>query len=165
MNMKEIYKLGFARRGALMNCWNREEFPSGLRVEELRLSEMALDYVRARHVGKSADFGRTGRQRALLKAILKKAKDSSLPEVMELLKGVRRVLKEGHASSDLCWEQLTGLGLTALDLAQSEGEEWFVTGSVPAQGQYLDEKRDGMAVLVPKDWETLQEELHRMLYG
>lgn len=40
MNMKEIYKLGFARRGALMNCWNREEFPSGLSVEELRLSEM-----------------------------------------------------------------------------------------------------------------------------
>ena len=29
----------------------------------------------------------------------------------------------------------------------------------------MDEKRDGMAVLVPKDWETLQEELHRMLYG
>lgn len=126
---------------------------------------MVPDYVRARHVGKSSDFGRTGRQRALLKAILKKAKDSSLPEVMELLKGTKRVLKEGHAFSDLCWEQLTGLGLTALDLAQSEGEEWFVTGSVPAQGQYLDEKRDGMAVLVPKDWETLQEELHRMLYG
>lgn len=126
---------------------------------------MALDYVRARHVGKSSDFGRTGRQRTLLKALLKKAKHSALPELMGLLKGAKRVLKESHASSSLRWEQLAGLGLTALDMVQSEDEEWFVTGSVPAQGQYLDEKRDGMAVLVPKDWETLREELHRMLYG
>ena len=126
---------------------------------------MALDYVRARHVGKSSDFGRTGRQRMLLKALLKQAKKSSLPELMDLLRGAKRVLKEGHASSDLRWEQLAGLGLTALDMVQGEDEEWLLTGSAPAQGQYLDEKRDGMAVLVPKDWEQLREELHRTLYG
>lgn len=126
---------------------------------------MALDYVRARHVGKSSDFGRTGRQRTLLKALLKQAKKSSLPELMDLLRGAKRVLKEGHASSDLRWEQLAGLGLTALDMVQGEDEEWLLTGSAPAQGQYLDEKRDGMAVLVPKDWEQLRENLHRTLYG
>lgn len=38
--MKELYKLGFARRGALNNYWNRESFPPGLSPEELRLSEM-----------------------------------------------------------------------------------------------------------------------------
>lgn len=126
---------------------------------------MALDYVRARHVGKSSDFGRTGRQRMLLKALLKQAKNSSLRELLKLLNGAGRVLKEGTASSDLRLEQLAGLGLTALNLAQGEDESWLGTGSVPAQGQYLDEKPNGMSVLVPKDWAKLRENLHRTLYG
>ena len=38
--MKAIYKLGFARRGALTNYWNQNAFPPDLSAEELRLSEM-----------------------------------------------------------------------------------------------------------------------------
>lgn len=131
--------------------------------------EMALDYVRARHVGASSDFGRTNRQRKMLKALLKKTKSSSLPNLISLYKGMKRVLKEGHASSDLRWEQLAGIGLYVLDMAQKnakdEEREWLVTGSIPEQGQYLDEKRSGMAVLVPKDWSKLREGLYEKLSG
>lgn len=37
---KEIYKVGFARRGVLNHYWNKDAFPSGISVEDLRLSEM-----------------------------------------------------------------------------------------------------------------------------
>lgn len=157
---------------------NGRTYPDAQAGACLLSPEEALDFVRARHVDNTSDYGRTNRQKRLIKAILTKLKDSSTKELLALLKAGRKLLANGDLQSSASWEQLAGLGARAVDIYSRKSHEekeaadkddtipqWFFQESFPQKGDFVDTTYKKMAVIAPKDPQQAVESLHRTLYG
>lgn len=101
--------------------------------------EKALSYSRMRNIGKS-DFDRTGRQRKMLQAVMKKV---SAMDTLKLMGFADTILLS--VTSNLKKDQLISLTVEALSLA----EKGFETHNIPEDAGYTSQMIDGMAVLVP----------------
>ncbi len=113
----------------------------------------ATYYARIRKI--DSDFGRTGRQRKLIKAMLADVKKLGITELYALASEVAPYLTTNYTEMELI-----SLAFNALGLIDSEIEEM----SVPVKGMYTAKTISGMAVLVP-DIPKNCEEMHKFIFG
>lgn len=101
--------------------------------------KQALTYARIRQL--DSDFGRTGRQRAVLLSVFNGVKSLGLSEIMNLL----------DTCLPLLTTSFTNIEITtyAVKLIPYASEIKVSTFTVPAAGTYADETVRGMMVLVP----------------
>ena len=111
----------------------------------------ALAYARIRYVG-NGDFERTERQRTILIAAVKKAKESNLLELIDLYKTLMPSIETDLGISSIV--KLAKIGLS-IDL------ENFETYNIPADAEFSSQRIDGMAVLVP-NLEKCKEKLSEL---
>ena len=110
----------------------------------------ALAYSRIRAI--DSDFGRTGRQRTVINALINKAKGLSLSEMNKLLKAILPTL-----TTDMTNAQILGY---AADILPMISEMELVSQRIPADGAYKDAYISGMSVLLPdleKNREVLKD--------
>lgn len=103
-------------------------------------ANQALAYSRIRKIG-SGDFGRTNRQRKILKALVNKVKDLSLVETNEMLNKLLPLI-----TTDLKDAEILGY---AGDLLPALPYLTVETQQIPAEGTYKLAKIDGKSVIVP----------------
>ncbi len=113
----------------------------------------ATYYARIRKI--DSDFGRTGRQRKLIKAMLAQIKNLDITEQYALVSEVAPYLTTNYNEAELI-----ALALKALGLIESDVEEM----SVPVKGMYQSKTISGMAVLVP-DIPKNAQEMHKFIFG
>ena len=99
----------------------------------------ALAYARIRYVG-NGDFERTQRQRTILIAAAKKAKESGIMELVKLYDKVMPMIETDLEFVDILKLAKTGLSMNLDNLN---------TYNIPADAEYSSKRIDGMAVLVP----------------
>lgn len=118
----------------------------------------ALGYCRVRKVetlgGVGSDYGRTLRQRRVLRAIFEQYKSSNLVELMSITKDILQYIK-----TDLSSDEITDVirdvvenGITTMD------SERF-----PIKDLYTSTRNEVGAVLIP-DWDANIEELYKFIY-
>lgn len=113
----------------------------------------ATYYARIRKI--DSDFGRTSRQRKLIKAMLAEIKNLGIMEIYSLVNEVTPYLTTNYTETELI-----STAINALVLINSEAEEM----SVPVEGAYKAKNISGMAVLVP-DIQKNCEEMHKFIFG
>lgn len=113
----------------------------------------ATYYARIRKI--DSDFGRTGRQRKLIKAMLAEFKKLNVVEQYSLVSEAAPYLTTNYSKSELF-----SIAWRAVGLLDSDMEEM----SVPVQGAYQAKTISGMAVLVP-DIDKNCRELHQFIFG
>ncbi len=101
--------------------------------------KQALDYARIRKL--DSDFGRTARQRNVLKAAFNKIKDRGVSELLSLVDTVLPMI-----TTDLSNFQITSL---AVKYAPALAGLQITTQFVPEKGCYREAKVRGMSVLIP----------------
>lgn len=101
--------------------------------------DAALAYSRIRKL--DSDFGRTGRQRTVMLALLEKAKTLSLTELYALVEAVVPMV-----ITDMSNAEIIGM---AMEIAPLLSDLTIVSQRIPMDGGYYDAMIDGMAVLVP----------------
>lgn len=123
--------------------------------EKIHLNGMqTLGYARIRP--QNSDFGRTERQRKMLKLLMLKLKDKSTVEILGLLLDSISMMK-----INLDMNTIMGLGLRILVRQRFDGAETF---AVPVKGTYREERRDGENMLWDVDFETNKRELYTFIY-
>ena len=100
----------------------------------------ALAYARNRGTG-NGDFSRTNRQRTVLNAVLEKAKNMDLNQIMKLIKEVLPLL-----TTDLTDAQILGF---AVEVSPILTQLELKTQQIPAEGAFKYASMRGMHVLVP----------------
>lgn len=113
----------------------------------------ALAYARIRKLDN--DFGRTARQRKLLVALLSKARALPVTEQLGLLASAN-----SSFSTNMTPEEISELAMFVL----SEGVIAVRELSLPSEGTYRYERRDGVSTLVT-DIETTGATLRAFIYG
>lgn len=113
---------------------------------------LALYYSRMRYL--DSDFGRTGRQRQVILAMLEKVKKKNLFEQASFVWDVAQYFKTNLTNSELI-----GLASKAADIAGYESDTLYV----PYKGMYRDERLSAGEVLVP-DLEANARKLRDFLY-
>lgn len=113
--------------------------------------EQVLAYARIRKL--DSDFGRTGRQRNVLSAMLREIKDSSLSELIGLAEEILPCM-----TTDMSNSQIMSMLMLCYPALSSD----ISTGHVPGEGTYHDANINGMAVLVP-DRQMIRQELEDSL--
>ncbi|MDD6396192.1 MAG: LCP family protein [Firmicutes bacterium] len=113
----------------------------------------ATYYARIRKI--DSDFGRTKRQRKLIKAMLAEIKNSGITELYSLADEVAPYLTTNYTEAELI-----SLALNAAGLIKSDIQEM----SVPVKGMYKAKTISGMAVLVP-DIQKNCEKMHKFIFG
>lgn len=111
----------------------------------------ALAYARIRKIS-GGDFGRTGRQRKVLMALMDKVRDMPLNELNDLLNQLLPLI-----TTDLTDAEILGYAVELLPILQYLSVE---SQQIPAKGAYKSAKIDGKSVLVPdlkKNKKILQE--------
>lgn len=101
--------------------------------------EQALAYSRIRKL--DSDFNRTSRQRAVMMALVERAKDLSLTELYDLVDVLIPMVVTDMSNSEII--------SLAMELAPMLSELNVVTQRIPADGEYQSVMIDGMAVLLP----------------
>lgn len=113
----------------------------------------ATYYARIRKI--DSDFGRTGRQRKLLRAMLAEFRKRNVVEQYSLVAEAAPYLTTNYSKSELL-----SVALKAVGMPDSDMEEM----SVPVQGAYQSKTISGMAVLVP-DLDKNCRALHQFIFG
>lgn len=113
----------------------------------------ATYYARIRKI--DSDFGRTGRQRKLIRAMLAEFKTLNPLEQYSLVAEATPYLTTNYSKSELLSVALKAVGMLDEDMEEM---------SVPVQGSYQSRTISGMAVLVP-DIDKNCRELHRFIFG
>lgn len=113
----------------------------------------ATYYARIRKI--DSDFGRTSRQRKLIKAMLAEIKNLGITELYSLINDVAPYLTTNYTETELI-----SLAFSAMGLIDSDIQEM----SVPVKGMYKAKTISGMAVLVP-DIQKNCEEMHKFIFG
>ncbi len=117
----------------------------------------ALDYARARHVSGNADFGRTQRQRNLIKIIFNDLKKSSMLRLYKVYSSVAK-----NITTDMSNMQILSIAFSVYTMGVNEINSY----RIPANNMYTDEiYGPGMDVLVPKDWNETRQFLRDILYS
>lgn len=101
--------------------------------------DQALEYSRIRKL--DSDFNRTNRQRAVMMALVEKAKDLPLTELYDLVDALIPMVV-----TDMSNAEIVSL---AMELAPILSELTIVTQRIPADGEYQSVMISGMAVLLP----------------
>ncbi len=101
--------------------------------------EQALIYARIRKL--DSDFGRTNRQRTVLKSMLQSCKGSSVSTLMELLKSALNLV-----TTDMSDRQIMRLATEVLPMLK---DLEVTTQYIPAEGTYTHARVNGMSVLLP----------------
>ncbi len=113
----------------------------------------ATYYARIRKI--DSDFGRTGRQRKLIKAMLSQLKDIGPLEQYSLVSKAAP-----YFTTNLSNTELLALACKAVGMLESDMQEM----SVPVKGAYQSKTISKMAVLVPDLPENCKE-MHRFIFG
>ena len=113
----------------------------------------ALAYARIRKLDN--DFGRTARQRKVLLALLEKVRAKPVTEQLGLLASAY-----ASFSTNMTPEEISELAMLVL----SGGVRTVRELSLPSEGNYRYERRDGVSTLVA-DTEKTGEELRAFIYG
>jgi LCP family protein required for cell wall assembly len=113
----------------------------------------ALSYARIRHI--DSDFGRTGRQRKVISAILSSLKHSNPAQLLNLANSVLPLV-----TTDLDNAQIVTLTSQASAILSNDTQQ----RAIPVEGAYTSEKIRGMSVLVP-DIEKNKAALWKFLYN
>lgn len=119
--------------------------------------ETALCYARARYVStgtESNDFGRTARQRIVLTKVYEKMMQKSLPEIWKLLDSVMDCIETDMNNLDI-----VSLGTEFYNM----GIENLQSYRLPMNGEFTDEKVNGMSVLA-LDWDKARSHMQEWLY-
>ena len=118
----------------------------------------ALDYARARHVEGAADFGRTQRQRKLLKIIYHDLKDASWFKLLEVYDSVA-----DNITTDMTNTQILSIAFSAYSMGKSDINSY----RIPASGMYYGADFGGElnSMLVPNDWDETRQLLQDYLYS
>lgn len=114
--------------------------------------EQALVHSRNRSLGN--DYARTDRQRQVLTALMEKAMECNTLEMLDLARKIFPLVK-----TDLGLLKILSLVKTGLTLDLSEIHSY----RIPAEGTYVSDNIDGMAVLIP-DLQANQQYLQEILY-
>lgn len=115
---------------------------------------LALYYSRMRYL--DSDFGRTGRQRQVITAMLTKMKTLNLAELTSLMYDNLHLVTTNLTDSDLAYLCSIGLNVAKYDTG---------TMCVPAKGTYQDKPVDGVGAVLDPDLEANCTKLWAFLYG
>lgn len=113
----------------------------------------ATYYARIRKI--DSDFGRTGRQRKLIKAMISSFKDLNVFTQYSLVSEVAPYLTTNYSKSELMIIAVKAMGMMGSDTQEM---------SVPVSGSYQSKNISGMAVLVP-DIDKNCREMHKFIFG
>lgn len=113
----------------------------------------ATYYARIRKI--DSDFGRTGRQRKLIKAMLSAFRNLNVFAQYSLASEVAPYLTTNYSKPELMM-----IAVKAMGMMGSETQEM----SVPVDGSYQSKTISGMAVLVPDINKNCQE-MHKFIFG
>lgn len=131
--------------------WDVEENQNWELVEGLNhlTGSQALAYSRIREIGD--DFGRTGRQRTVLTALVDKAKELEPTKLYELAKGVIPLL-----TTDMTNPQIMGLMLEVVPILS---DLQIVSQRIPMDGEYHFANKGGADVieLSPENYEVSKQ--------
>ena len=118
----------------------------------------ALDYARARHVEGAADFGRTQRQRKLLKTIYKSLKGASWLKLLGVYDSVA-----DNITTDMNNTQILSIAFSAYTMGGKDINSY----RIPASGMYHTEDLGGElnSMLVPNDGDETRQLLQDYLYS
>lgn len=118
----------------------------------------ALDYARARHVEGAADFGRTQRQRKLLKIIYDDLKGASWLKLLGVYDSVA-----DNITTDMNNTQILSIAFSAYTMGKKEINSY----RIPASGMYYGADFGGElnSMLVPNDWDETRQLLQDYLYS
>lgn len=118
----------------------------------------ALDYARARHVEGAADFGRTQRQRKLLKIIYNDLKGASWLKLLGVYDSVA-----DNITTDMNNTQILSIAFSAYTMGRKEINSY----RIPASGMYYGADFGGElnSMLVPNDWDETRQLLQDYLYS
>ncbi len=120
--------------------------------------QLALDYARARHVEGIADFGRTQRQRKLLKQIYSDLKDASWLKLLEVYDSVA-----DNVTTDMTNNQILSIAFSAYTMGKKDINSY----RIPANGMFYGADFGGElnSMLVPNDWDETRQLLQDYLYS
>ena len=136
------------------NVINQHVKGSHLTAGEQHLNgAQATYYARIRKI--DSDFGRTGRQRKLIRAMMARFKTMGPMEPYALVREAAP-----YFTTNLSQTELLGIALKAAGMLSSDAQEM----SVPVQGAYQSKTISKMAVLVPDLPENCRA-MHRFIFG
>ena len=136
------------------NVINQHVKGSHLTAGEQHLNgAQATYYARIRKI--DSDFGRTGRQRKLIRAMMARFKTMGPMEQYALVREAAP-----YFTTNLSQTELLGIALKAAGMLSSDAQEM----SVPVQGAYQSKTISKMAVLVPDLPENCRA-MHRFIFG
>lgn len=115
--------------------------------------EQALMYSRIRAL--DSDFGRTGRQRTMIEALMQECRSMGIKDLLGIVGNVAP-----NITTNISRLELSVVGLDIITCWGKSIEEF----SIPSKGSYQSKTIKGMSVLVP-DMEKTCNELHTFLYG
>lgn len=121
--------------------------------EQLLNGQQALSYARIRRLDKDGDFSRTDRQRRVLRAIWDAYRESGTATMLRLLQKVLPMI-----TTDMSTTQILGC---AMSILPQLSDIRITSQRIPQNGQYTDQRIDGMWVLVP-DLEAAREILQKI---
>lgn len=118
----------------------------------------ALDYARARHVEGAADFGRTQRQRKLLKTVYQSLKGASWLKLLNVYDSVA-----DNITTDMNNTQILSIAFSAYTMGKKDINSY----RIPASGMYYGADFGGElnSMLVPNDWDETRQLLQDYLYS
>lgn len=120
--------------------------------------EQALCYARTRYVGtgkEANDFGRTYRQRVVMTTVYQEMMKKSLPEIWSIMDSIMDCIE-----TDMTNAEIISIGTEFYNMGIDDLQSY----RLPQDGEYSDEKIDGMSVLVV-DWDAAQQHLQDWLYS
>lgn len=126
----------------------------------------ALGYCRIRKVptvdNEYYDFGRTARQRTVIKAVYNQLKSKN---IFELISIMNDILKNTNIKTDIDKEKFQEYLSVLVDMKVDQ----INTYRIPSEGTYTNEERKigkrNSAVVIVSDWDSTREELNNILNG
>lgn len=144
-----------ANEAEYMALWGYPDMVEGVNHMD---GEQALCYARTRYVGtgkEANDFGRTYRQRVVMTTVYEEMMKKSLLEIWSILDSVMDCVE-----TDMTNAEIISIGTEFYNM----GIDNLQSYRLPQDGEYTDEKIDGMSVLV-LDWDAAQQNLQEWLYS
>jgi LCP family protein required for cell wall assembly len=151
------------------NYIKRKKYRNVKKGKQTFNGQQALGYCRIRHgkrradgsypgvytaSGKGDDYGRTERQRLTVQAILKKVKQKSASELLELAEVILPNIK-----TDLSKDDIYSYLVTVFRMGTTKVNQY----SIPIEGGYTSQKINGQACLVP-DLESNRSALNKFIF-
>ena len=161
LNSDEVYYLNTT------NYISNPAYRNVIAGTQTMTGNQALGYCRIRYVSTGTeidDFGRTQRQRNILKAVFDKVKSKNIVQLGLLM---NNILKNVPITTDVTGEEFTQYLKEAVSLKVNELENL----RIPSDGNFenirvkLSKNAKASALLQPIDWAATRDELRMFIYG